>query len=164
MGLHVGETAVEQLLGPVDGESFRDVDEFAAAVIAPPGIALGVLVGHDPALGLHDRAGHDVFGRDQLDLVLLAFQLGALGGVKLRVRLGQRCFEEAVEGGIGVFRGIGVGHGGFSVLEVRLQRPDAVGSGRGCSGYVAAGPRPGWTACPRGGRGGRLRSRFPGIF
>ena len=47
--LHVGEAAAEQLLGAVDGELLDDVDVLAAAVVAPAGIALGVLVGEHAA-------------------------------------------------------------------------------------------------------------------
>ena len=42
-------SAAEQLQQPLDGQAFDDVDEFAAAVVAPAGIALGIFVGqHDP--------------------------------------------------------------------------------------------------------------------
>ena len=70
--LHVGELAVEQPLGALDGEFLGDVDELAAAVIAPARIALGVFVGHHRALRLEHGAGDDVLGGDQLDLVALA--------------------------------------------------------------------------------------------
>ena len=51
--LHVGGLGAEQGLHPVDGELLDDVDVLAAAVVAPAGVALGVLVGQDRALGLH---------------------------------------------------------------------------------------------------------------
>ena len=75
--LHVGEAAVEQLLGAVDRELLGDVDVVAAAVVAPAGIALGVFVGQHRALRLQHRGGDDVLAGDQLDAVLLAGQLGA---------------------------------------------------------------------------------------
>ncbi len=87
MRLHVGEAAVEQLLGALDGELLGDVDELAAAVIAPAGIALGVFVGEHRALGLQHRAGDDVLRRDQLDLLALAAEL--LGESARRAR--DRC-------------------------------------------------------------------------
>jgi hypothetical protein len=45
MRLHIGVVRAEQLLRAVDGKLLRDVDEFAAAVVALPGIAFRVLVG-----------------------------------------------------------------------------------------------------------------------
>ena len=56
MRLHVGEAATEQRLGPFDGEGFGDVDEFAPAVVAPAGIAFGILVGQHGARRLQHRA------------------------------------------------------------------------------------------------------------
>ena len=70
--LDVGEGAAEQPLGPVDRQLLGDVDEFAAAVVAPARIALGVLVGQHAALGLEHRGTGEVLRRDQLDLPLLA--------------------------------------------------------------------------------------------
>ena len=72
IGLDVGEAAVEQLAGALDRERLGDVDELAAAVIAPARIAFGVFVGHDRALRLEHGAGDDVFRGDELDLVALA--------------------------------------------------------------------------------------------
>ena len=74
MGLDVDEGAAEKRLPPFDGQGLGDIDEFTAAVIAPSGVALSVLVGHDAALGLHDGVRDDVFRRDQFDLILLAPQ------------------------------------------------------------------------------------------
>ena len=44
VGLHVRVLGAEQLLRPVDRELLGDVDELAPAVVAPAGVALGVLV------------------------------------------------------------------------------------------------------------------------
>src|SRR5690606_37259044 len=52
MGLHVREAALEEGLGAVDRELLGDVDERAAAVVAAPGITLGVLVRELRALRL----------------------------------------------------------------------------------------------------------------
>ena len=73
--LHVGERAVEQLAGAVDGELLGLVDVLAAAVVAPAGIALGVFVGQHRARRLEHRARDDVLRGDQLDLLALAVQL-----------------------------------------------------------------------------------------
>ena len=43
--LHVGVPGAEQTGDPVDRQPFDHVDVLAAAVVPPPGIALGVLVG-----------------------------------------------------------------------------------------------------------------------
>ena len=56
MGLHIGEVAVEQLAGAVDRQLFGDVDIFAAAIIAVAGIAFGIFVGQDRALGFQHRS------------------------------------------------------------------------------------------------------------
>src|SRR3546814_1588293 len=74
MGLNIDEVAVEQLLRPFDGQRLGDIDELAAAIIATAGIALRIFVRQDRSLGLENRAGDDVLGGDQLDLVLLAPQ------------------------------------------------------------------------------------------
>src|SRR4029077_16200346 len=57
----------------------------AAAVVAPAGITLGILVGEDGPLRLEDGLAHHVLGGDQLEIVLLALGLTLDGGVDLRV-------------------------------------------------------------------------------
>ena len=94
MGLDVGEAAVEQALGAVDGQCLGDIDEFAAAVIAPAGIAFGVFVGEHRALRLEHGAANDVLGGNQLDLGLLAVELGLDRAVDFGIRLGQPAPEE----------------------------------------------------------------------
>src|SRR6266536_1949479 len=71
--------------GTVLGQAFRDVDEFAAAVIALARQALGVLVRQPRALGLHDRAERVVLRRDQLDLVVLAVALALHRGPQVGI-------------------------------------------------------------------------------
>jgi hypothetical protein len=95
MRLDVGEAAVEQALGALDRQRFGNVDVLAAAVVAPSGIALGVLVGQDRALRLEHRAADDVLARDQLDLVLLAAELGLERRGEVGVYVAKRCREEA---------------------------------------------------------------------
>ncbi len=96
IGLHVGETAAEQAAGALDGERFGDVDELASAIVAPAGIALGVLVGHHRALRLEHGAGDDVLGGDQLDLVALAAEFLGDGVGDLGIAVGQGGGKEAV--------------------------------------------------------------------
>ena len=75
MGLHIGEGAIEQPLGAVDGELLDDVDVLTAAVIALARISFGIFVGEERAGGVEHRLRNDVLRGDQLDLVLLAMQL-----------------------------------------------------------------------------------------
>ena len=77
MRLHVCEFAAEQSGDAVDRELLGDVDELAAAVIAPAGITFGIFVGQHRALRLEHGAADDIFRRDQLDLVALAAELAA---------------------------------------------------------------------------------------
>ena len=61
MGLDVGVFGAKQFFGSIDGQIFRDINKFAAAVIPFLGIALGVLVGQYTSLGFHDRQTGGVF-------------------------------------------------------------------------------------------------------
>ena len=94
--LHVGEAAAEQLAGALDRQLLGDVDELAAAVIAPAGIAFGVFVGHHRPLRLQHRARDDVFRGDQFDLVALTAELELDRPRDLRVGLGERGGKERI--------------------------------------------------------------------
>ncbi len=94
--LHVGEGAVEQALGAIDGQALGFVDKLAAAIIAPPRIALGVFVGQHRTLRLQHRARDDVFRGDQFDLLLLTAQFGGDGRAHVGIGALQRSFEKAV--------------------------------------------------------------------
>jgi hypothetical protein len=117
MGLHIGEIAGEELLGTLDGQRLGDIDELAAAVVAPARIALGIFVGQHRTLGLEDGAGDDVLRGDQLDLVLLPMQLLPDGPEDLRIALGEMGGEET---GHGTSAGRGRVHrfGSFMVFGV----------------------------------------------
>ena len=80
MGLHVHVLGAEELLRALDGQRLHRVGELAAAVVAPVGIALGVLVREDRTLRLEHRLAHVVLGGDQDDLLQFALLL-ALDGV-----------------------------------------------------------------------------------
>src|SRR5699024_5029138 len=83
--LYVGVVAVEQLAGALDGQSFGNVDVFAAAVEAFAGVAFGVFVGQLAALrGHHLRAGV-VFRGNQFDVVFLALLFRRNGRCQFRV-------------------------------------------------------------------------------
>ena len=88
VGLDVGEAAVEQLLGPLDRQRFHRVRWSAALIVAAARIAFRIFVGEDRALRLQHGAADDIFGRDQLDLGLLAGQLGLdrLGDLWIGIR------------------------------------------------------------------------------
>ena len=106
--LHVRELRAEQLLGALDGEALGDVDELAAAVVATPGVALGVLVGEHRALGFEHGTRHEVLARDHLERAALAAELLLQDRGDLRVDLGQRR-GEGVRGG---YAGCSVRHAG----------------------------------------------------
>ncbi len=104
IGLHIGIGAAKQGFRAADRQIFRHIDPFAATVIAPPGIALGVFVGHHRALRLHHGAADDVFRGDQLDLAALAAKLAGDCREQLGVAVGQGFGEKAgvtVRGGHG---------------------------------------------------------------
>ena len=94
--LHVGEAAAKEPAGTLDRELLDDVDELATAVVAPAGIAFGVLVGQHRALRLEHRPGDDVLRGDELDLVALAAELQFYGARDLGVGAGERGGEERI--------------------------------------------------------------------
>ena len=89
MGLDVGVLRPEKLFAPLDGEALHDVDELAPAVVSRPRIALGVLVGHDAALGLQDSLADEVLRGDHLQFSRLPARLLADRLGDLRVGLHQ---------------------------------------------------------------------------
>ena len=74
LGCTLAKFATEQFLGAFDGDRFDLVDIFATTIIALARIALGIFVGQHRTCRLKHRARGDVFGRDQFDLFLLAFE------------------------------------------------------------------------------------------
>src|SRR5690349_19472773 len=87
MRLHVGEAAAEESLGALDRERLGDIDEFAPAIVPAAGIAFGVFVRQNRALGLQYRPGDDVLAGNQFDLELLAFSFSADRRGNLRISL-----------------------------------------------------------------------------
>ena len=69
--LHVDVLGPEEGLEPVAGEVLHRVDEFAAAVVAVAGVALGVFVGEHAADRLHDGGAGEVLAGDHLQPFLL---------------------------------------------------------------------------------------------
>ena len=78
--LHVGVLGAEELLRAVAGQVLDDVDELAAAVVAPAGIALGVFVGQHAADGLHHGGAGVVFAGDHFQAVGLPLDFAGDGG------------------------------------------------------------------------------------
>ncbi len=72
MGLHVGVLRAKQSFRAVDRQLLGAVGEFAAAVVALAGIALGVLVGEHRAHRFQHRFGNEIFRGDQLEARALA--------------------------------------------------------------------------------------------
>ena len=87
--LDVGVPGAEQGLDPVDRELLDHVNVLAAAVVALPRIALGVLVGQHRALRLHDSPGGVVLRGDHLQALALAGELGVDPRGDLRIQHGQ---------------------------------------------------------------------------
>src|SRR5690606_25652428 len=84
------------LLGAVDRQLLDLVRRRAALIITAARIALGIFVGEHRSLSLEHGARDDIFRRDQLDLVLLAFELGGDGRSDRRIGLRKAIGEEAV--------------------------------------------------------------------
>ncbi len=64
------------------------VDVFAAAIVTFRGITLGVLVGQDRALGLHDARAGIIFGSDQFDMVFLPLYFVLHRAPQFRIEIG----------------------------------------------------------------------------
>ncbi len=95
-GCTLANLQLEQLAGALDRQRLGDVDELAAAVVAPARIALGVFVGHHRALRLEHGARDDVLRGDQLDLVALATELQLDRAGDFRVRVAEGRGEEGI--------------------------------------------------------------------
>ena len=86
MRLHVGVIGAEELLGALDGEGLDLVDDIAAAVVAPAGVTLRVLVREHGTRRLEDGLRDEVLGRDQLQVERLTPRLPPEERRDLRVR------------------------------------------------------------------------------
>ena len=89
VGLDVGVGCAKEGFGAVDGDGFDLVDEFAAAVVALAGIALGVFVGEDGAHRVEDGGAGVVFGCDHFQRVALAIAFPGQGGEDFGIGGGQ---------------------------------------------------------------------------
>ena len=87
VGLDVGVVGAKQPAGPAAGQLLGLVHAGAAAVIPFAGITLGIFVGQAGAHGGHHSRTDDVFGSDQLHILLLAGKLLADGPGHLGVSL-----------------------------------------------------------------------------
>ena len=82
MGLDIGVIRPEQLLRPVDGELFDDVDIFTAAIIAFAGITFCILVGQHRTLRLQHPGTGVVFRCYQFNVFFLPGPLPLHGPVE----------------------------------------------------------------------------------
>ena len=96
--LHVRVLRAEELLRAVDGQLLDLVDHLAAAVVAPAGIPLGVLVRRHAADCLQHRRPGEVLGGDQLDLAALPLELAAEQIRDLGIHFGEAGGPEILEG------------------------------------------------------------------
>ena len=71
IGLNVGEAAIEQTGCPLDRQVFGDINMLTPAVITASGIAFRILVRQHRTLRLQNSPGHNVFGGNQFDFILL---------------------------------------------------------------------------------------------
>ena len=58
--LHIGESAIEQLLGPLNRQLFRNVHKLAATVISLTWIAFSILVRQHRSLSLQHGVGNNI--------------------------------------------------------------------------------------------------------
>src|SRR5438128_3374267 len=133
MRLDVYVVGAEQLLRALDRQRLDLVDDLAgAAVVAPAGIALGVLVREQGAQRLEDGGAGQVFRRDQLERLRLPSELVADELRDLRIFL--------VEGPES-HGGDGWAHGGDAIPSAVEAAPGAPAPGsRPRAGRVAPDP------------------------
>ena len=116
MWLHVGVIGAEERLRAGDRQRFGDVDELAAAVVAPAWIPFGVLVGQHRAGCFEDGLADEVFRGDELEAFCLAARFVGDGSSDLRVGVGE-----------------GAGHKEFySMLNAKCPRRNAQGAALSC--------------------------------
>ncbi len=77
----------KELLASLLGQLLSPVHIGRAAVVSLARIAFRILVGHDAALGLHDRSTGEVLGGDQNDVIALPLQLILDGSIYFWVLL-----------------------------------------------------------------------------
>ena len=66
--LNVDMFGTKQLLCTFDGETFNNVDAFAATIVAFAGITFSVFVGQNTACGTQNSLADKVLGCNQLDI------------------------------------------------------------------------------------------------
>ena len=155
MRLDVGMLGRENLLDAIAGQVFGDVDELATAVVAMPGIALGVFIRQHAAHGLHDGRAGIVFRSDHLQTAPLAVDLTGDSGPQLWVLSFDR------------------GHGEHPVEGSRVGRLAKKGKyalsaagpgssiGRGAAEFTVARHFGGWIARPWASTGCSMVSFLP---
>ncbi len=84
--LDVGMFGAKKLPGAIDGQLFRHVDELAAAVVALPGISLGIFVGEYRTLGFENRLADEVLRGDEFQAVFLPLGFPTNGRCYFRIK------------------------------------------------------------------------------
>lgn len=100
MGLNVDVIATKELLSPVAGEIFDDIDKLAAAVVAFAGVTFRVFIGERSSGRGHDGGGDVVFTGDEFQCGLLAVLLITDGLPESRIGLGNGIHETTSKEGI----------------------------------------------------------------
>jgi len=83
--LHIHMLCTKELLAALARQLLGHVHEGCAPIVAFAWVALRIFVGHDTALGLHDRSTCIVLGCNQNDGISLPLQLGMDGGCDLGI-------------------------------------------------------------------------------
>ncbi len=87
--LHIDVLAAEDLARAIAGQVLHDVGILAAAVVAAPGIALGIFIGEDRAGRFKHCFGDEVFAGDHLQPLVLAEGFVVKSGGDFGVGLGE---------------------------------------------------------------------------
>ena len=87
--LNIGKVCTEELLGALNSDVLYHIYALAAAVVAASGITLGVFVGEYGSSGGKDSVADDVFGGDQLNVLLLTLKFGLDGAAHFGIHRGE---------------------------------------------------------------------------
>ncbi|OPZ74039.1 MAG: hypothetical protein BWY79_02171 [Actinobacteria bacterium ADurb.Bin444] len=83
-------SGAKESLGSGDGETFDPVNELTSSVVSCAGVAFCVFVREDTPRSLQDGDGHEVLGRNELDILLLTPNLGLDERIDLRIHRRKR--------------------------------------------------------------------------
>ena len=98
VGLHIRRLCAEKLLGALYRDILHNVHAFAAAVIPPAGVTLGVFIGQHAAHCRHDGGRDDILRSDKLQIPALPFKLRLHCFADLRVVFGDESYRIKIIG------------------------------------------------------------------